>query len=357
MTLPSLVYKNVSVGLALTIITLCQPTSVMAIDVYYQGVHQESSIKQQPPQTFDRILGLYLSDRTRVIKLPERKGPKDLLNLQKTVHLRLYSQQTQDALDRTTTNQNRLQVVEAFVESSDLSPHSFKLGKFVSQMQGSLYPRTPYASGFVTPPQFVLDTFGAEGLTGIGAEWARFLSTTNPMDVTYQFMRSDHSLFAGPQQNGNFHSIAFNGIARISDASSLNFSLKLGSQALASADEVKIWSAKIGYGFNAVAGKSISAEAELLSQESKTRTIGRVRGGYLLQLMARLNPVLSFGLRRDAAGYQAERFDRVLRDSAVCSFWLSQEVAIDLQRSVVNPKNAAIFNQTHVQLRIALLKI
>lgn len=336
---------------------LALSSTAQGIDVYYQGVHQESSIKQQPPETFDRILGLYLSDRNRAIQLPEREGPKDLFNLAKTVHLRLYSAKTQTALDRTATTQTSLQVVEAFVETADLSPNHLRLGKFVSQLQGSLYPRTPYSGGFVTPPQFVLDTFGADGLTGLGLEWVRFLPFRDPIDITYQLMRADHPLFAGPEQNGNFHSLALNAISGISEASNFSLSLKLGAQALGSKHEVKLWSAKLSYGFNAVVGRSIKAEAELLAEEAKARKEGRVRGGYLLQMIARLSPAVTLGLRRDAAGYQARHFNRVVRDSLVASFWLSREVAIDLQRSIVNPKNAALYNQTHLQLRLSLVKI
>lgn len=345
-------------SLAIAVLTFWVfPRTAIAIDVYYQGVHQESSIKQQPPQSFDRILGLYLSDRSRLIKPPERQGPKDLLELEKTVHLRLYSEQTQDALDRTATTQNRLQVVEAFVQTTTLYPNQLRLGKFVSQLQGSLYPRTPYAGGFVTPPQFVLDTFGAEGLTGLGLEWVRYLPARNPVDVTYQFMRSNHPLFAGPQQNGNLHSLALNVIGSLSEDSSYGLSLRLGAQALGSADEVKLWGAKLSYGYNAVVGRGITAEAEFLAEESKTRTPGKVRGGYRFEGIARLSPAFTIGLRRDAAGYQASHYDRVVRDAAALSVWLSREVAIDVQRSIVNPKNAAIFNQTHLQLRLSLLKI
>lgn len=335
---------------------LC-PIDAKAIDVYYQGVHQEGSIKQQPPRSFDRILGLYLSDRARLIKPPERQGPKDLLNLEKTVHLRLYSEQTQDSLDRTAENQTRLQVVEAFVQTTELGQNQLRLGKFVSQLQSSLYPRTPYAGGFVTPPLFVLDTFGAEGLTGLGLEWVRYLPTRNPVDVTYQFMRSNHPLFAGPRQNGNLHSLALNVIGILSEASSYGLSFRLGALALGSADEVKLWGLRLRYGFDVVVGRGITAEAEFLAEENKTRTPGKVRGGYRFEVLARLSPAFTVGMRRDAAGYQANHFDRVVRDAAAFSVWLSRDVAIDVQRSIVNPDNAAIFNQTHIQLRLSLLKI
>lgn len=336
-------------------VTLPSPVA-QAIDVYYQGVHQESSIKQQPPITFDRILGLYLSDRTRPFQLPKREGaPKDLLDLEKTIHLRLYSTETQAAIDSTTTQQNALQVVEAFVQTADLASNQLRAGKFVSQLQGALYPRTPYTSGFITPPQFVLNSFGAEGLTGIGFEWVRYVPTL--IDITYQWLRSDHSLFAGPQSNSNFHSIGINTINQLTAQSSYSLALKAGALALGSEDEVALWTASLSYQAATPQGRGLKAKAEILSERTKSRKVGKVRGGYLFEVIAQLTPEFSLGLRRDAAGYQADSFDHVIRDAAVGTVWLSRDVALDVQKSLINPKSAEIYNQTHLQLRISLLKI
>lgn len=337
--------------------SLALPAPLVAIDVYYQAVHQESSIKPQPPATFDRILGLYLSDRSRPFKLPEPEGPKDLFQLEKTLHLKLYSEKTQDSLDRTSRETTALQVAEAFVQTVALNPNQFRLGKFISQLQGDIYPITPYGPAFVTPPLFRLTSFGAEGLTGIGFEWVRFIPALFTFDITYQFMRSDHPLFAGPQQNGNFHSLGLNYFGELSEASTYGIALKAGGQALGSEQEVRMWTAELNYNLGLVQGRGISAKAEFFAEEAKVRQNSRVRGGYLAQMLVQLNPMVSFGLRRDASGLQAEGFDHVIRDAVVATLWLSKDVALDGQKSFVNPKNSSAFNQSHLQLRLSLLKI
>lgn len=334
-----------------------------ALDIYYQGVHQESSIKQQPPATFDRILGLYLSDRNRPFKLPVDDSRKDLIALEKTLHLRAYSRQTQNLVDRTLdrslAEDSGLQVVEAFVQTVDFNPSQVRLGKFISQLQGEIYPKTPYSSGFVTPPEFVLASFGAEGLTGIGAEWVQYFAAALNWDITYQFMRPDnrHQLLVGPHHNGNLHSIGINAFGSIDAARSYGFALKAGGMGIGSDDQVTLWTGSAHYSYVLLEDFSLKAEAKWLSTESRADPDTKVKGGYLFQAVARIANDYSIGFRRDASGAQAESFDGLVRDAIVGSVWLSQEVAVDLQKTFLNPKGASAFNQSHIQLRISLLQI
>lgn len=333
-------------------------STLFGLDIYYQAVHQESSIKQQPPVTYDRVLGLYLSDRNRLIKLPEDEKRRDLLDLEKTIHLRLFSGQTQESLDRTNgQNTTGIQVVEAFVQTTGLTPSQVRAGKFISQLQGEIYPRTPYAPGFITPPEMMLTTFGAEGLSGIGVEWVRFWGSSFTWDVTYQAMKTDNPLLAGPHQNGTLHSLALNSFDSIGENGSYSIAFKAGGAGLGTDEQVSLWTTDLSYTYTLAPKQNVSLSLKWLSAENKSRPSGKVRGGYLVQILGQVTKELTVGLRRDAAGLQAHQFDGLRRTAAVATVWLSEGIAFDAQKSFLAPKGADAFNQTHFQLRLSLLKI